>query len=297
MDLLNAVNISKQFAAHKALTSVSISVPENSIFGLLGPNGAGKTTFIRIINQIIAPDEGEVFLEGKKLVASDIEKIGYLPEERGLYKKMHVGEMALYLAQLKGMSRHDALVKLKFWTKVEDGLAKVAVILLAGSVLGIVFGTTGLYPHRDRLYPHRHNYNPDPAMVQFCTCALVLSLILLAARLCSRHCYLLDPGRGCLIWQSQFLWFRRMRVVLERREIAGVAAQGKEFRSRRGSYWSYRVVVEKTAGGEIPVSNWRPWGRDKCQAEADKLAELLGCRGSVTLPEFTPQVRGTGSSK
>jgi ABC-2 type transport system ATP-binding protein len=120
MDILNAVNISKQFAAHKALSSVCITVPDNSIFGLLGPNGAGKTTFIRIINQIIAPDEGEIFLDGKKLVASDIEKIGYLPEERGLYKKMHVGEMALYLAQLKGMSRHDALVKLKFWFRKFD---------------------------------------------------------------------------------------------------------------------------------------------------------------------------------
>ena len=125
-------------------------------------------------------------------------------------------------------------------------------------------------------------------MVRYCTCALVVSLILLAARLCSRHCYLLDPGRGCLIWHSQFLWFRRMRVVLERSEIAGVAAQGKEFKSRLGSYWSYRVVVERTAGGEIPVSNWRPWGRDKCKAEADKLAKLLGCRSSVALPEFTP---------
>jgi ABC-2 type transport system ATP-binding protein len=115
MDLLNAVNISKQFAAHKALDSVSISVPENSIFGLLGPNGAGKTTFIRIINQIIAPDEGEVFLSGKKLIPSDIEMIGYLPEERGLYKKMNVGEVALYLSQLKGLSRHEALRRLKIW--------------------------------------------------------------------------------------------------------------------------------------------------------------------------------------
>ena len=115
MDILNAVNISKQFAAHKALDSVNITVPENSIFGLLGPNGAGKTTFIRIINQIIAPDEGEVFLSGKKLAPSDIEIIGYLPEERGLYKKMNVGEVALYLSRLKGLSRHEALRRLKIW--------------------------------------------------------------------------------------------------------------------------------------------------------------------------------------
>jgi len=179
------------------------------------------------------------------------------------------------------------LVKLKFWTRLEDGLAKVGLILLAGSVLGIVFGTLGFYPNRHGFSPfHRHDFTPDPVMVRYCACALVVSLILLAARLCSRHCYLLDPGRGCLIWQSQFLWFRRMRVVLERREIAGVAAQGKEFRSRRGSYWSYRVVVEKAAGGEIPVSNWRRWGRDRCKAEADRLAKLLGCRSSVALPEY-----------
>jgi ABC-2 type transport system ATP-binding protein len=115
MDLLKAVNISKQFAAHKALDSVDITVPENSIFGLLGPNGAGKTTFIRIINQIIVQDEGEVFISGNKLAPSDTEKIGYLPEERGLYKKMNVGEMALYLSQLKGLSRHEALRRLRIW--------------------------------------------------------------------------------------------------------------------------------------------------------------------------------------
>jgi len=114
-NVLKTVDITKQFAAHKALDKVSIDVPENSIYGLLGPNGAGKTTFLRIINQIFAPDEGEIFLEGRKLVPADIYKIGYLPEERGLYKKMKVGEQALYLAQLKGLTRHDALQRLKTW--------------------------------------------------------------------------------------------------------------------------------------------------------------------------------------
>ena len=89
----------------------------------------------------------------------------------------------------------------------------------------------------------------NPAIVLYSTSALVVSLILLAARFCSRNCYLLDPGRGCLIWHDHFLWFRRFRVVLERSEIAGFAAQGKEFKSRLGPYWSYRVVVERTAGG------------------------------------------------
>jgi ABC-2 type transport system ATP-binding protein len=94
---------------------VSISVKEQSIFGLLGPNGAGKTTLIRIINQITAPDDGELFLEGRKMRQSDVALIGYLPEERGLYKKMKVGEQAIYLAQLKGMTKKDAVKNLKNW--------------------------------------------------------------------------------------------------------------------------------------------------------------------------------------
>jgi ABC-2 type transport system ATP-binding protein len=115
MDIFNAVNVTKQFANHTALDSVSIAVPHQSIFGLLGPNGAGKTTLIRIINQITGPDKGELFFNGEKLKPAHVELIGYLPEERGLYKKMKVGEQALYLAQLKGLSRKDALVKLKYW--------------------------------------------------------------------------------------------------------------------------------------------------------------------------------------
>ena len=115
MELFEAKNIDKVFAATQALTDVSISVKEQSIFGLLGPNGAGKTTLIRIINQITAPDRGEVFLNGKKLTRKDISKIGYLPEERGLYKKMKIGEQAIYLGQLKGLSRQEATRNLKQW--------------------------------------------------------------------------------------------------------------------------------------------------------------------------------------
>lgn len=115
MEIFSARNVNKVFASTQALTDVSISVDEQSIFGLLGPNGAGKTTLIRIINQITAPDRGEVFLEGKKMDRSDISKIGYLPEERGLYKKVKIGEQAIYLAQLKGMSRSEAMRNLKLW--------------------------------------------------------------------------------------------------------------------------------------------------------------------------------------
>jgi len=115
MTALQTINVSKTFSNHKALTDVSISVNEQSIFGLLGPNGAGKTTLIRIVNMITSMDEGQVLLNGKPITQNDIIKIGYLPEERGLYKKMKVGEQALYLAQLKGMSKNDALKSLKIW--------------------------------------------------------------------------------------------------------------------------------------------------------------------------------------
>jgi ABC-2 type transport system ATP-binding protein len=120
MYLFTASNIVKRYSNHLALDRVTINVPEASIYGLLGPNGAGKTTLLRIINQISAPDEGEMFFMGRKLQAIDVASIGYLPEERGLYKKMKVGEQALYLAQLKGMSKSEALSKLKYWfTKFE----------------------------------------------------------------------------------------------------------------------------------------------------------------------------------
>ncbi len=114
-DVLVAESVSKHFGDFKALNDVSIAVPQGSIFGLLGPNGAGKTTLIRIINQITMPDTGRILLDGSPLKPSDIQNIGYLPEERGLYKSMKVGEQVLYLAQLKGMSKQDAKDRLKYW--------------------------------------------------------------------------------------------------------------------------------------------------------------------------------------
>jgi ABC-2 type transport system ATP-binding protein len=113
--MLSIRNIVKQYAGHRALDDVSLEVESGKIFGLLGPNGAGKTSLIRIINQITAPDSGEVYFKGDKLNQSHIDRIGYLPEERGLYKKMEIGEQMIYLARLKGLSRADATIKLKFW--------------------------------------------------------------------------------------------------------------------------------------------------------------------------------------
>lgn len=112
---LQVKEVTKSYGNFKALSKVSVAVPEGSVFGLLGPNGAGKTTLIRIINQIIMPDTGTVYLDGEKLKPHHIQQIGYLPEERGLYKSMKVGEQALYLAQLKGMTKAEAKNRLKQW--------------------------------------------------------------------------------------------------------------------------------------------------------------------------------------
>jgi ABC-2 type transport system ATP-binding protein len=115
MYFLEAKNIDKAYAEHQALKDVSIRVPEGKVYGLLGPNGAGKTTLIRIINRITAPDQGQVLWQNRPMLPSDIAQIGYLPEERGLYKKMKVGEQALYLARLKGLSKQDAQLRLNYW--------------------------------------------------------------------------------------------------------------------------------------------------------------------------------------
>ena len=115
MSFFEAIDIDKSYSGYKALDKVSIHVPQGAIYGLLGPNGAGKTTLIRIINQITAPDSGSILFNGKEFKQENIHLVGYLPEERGLYKKMRVGEQALYLARLKGLSKQDALKRLKYW--------------------------------------------------------------------------------------------------------------------------------------------------------------------------------------
>lgn len=148
MPLFEAKNVTKQYGNHLALDNVSISVPEQCIYGLLGPNGAGKTTLIRIINQITGPDTGELLLNGKKLMPQDVQSIGYLPEERGLYKKMRVGEQALYFAQLKGLSRAEAMKRLKYWFKkldIVDWWDKKVEELSKGMQQKVQFVTTVLH--------------------------------------------------------------------------------------------------------------------------------------------------------
>ena len=115
MDLLCVEHVTKRYATHTALHDVSLAIPRGAVYGLLGPNGAGKTTLIRIINRITAPDEGRVLLGGRCLAPEDVRRIGYLPEVRGLYKKLQVGEQALYFAQLKGLSKREATLRLKRW--------------------------------------------------------------------------------------------------------------------------------------------------------------------------------------
>src|SRR4249920_3234622 len=113
--MISIRNIVKQYANHRALDNVSIEIEQGKVFGLLGPNGAGKTSLIRVINQITAPDSGEVLFNGERLHQSHMGRIGYLPEERGLYKKMEIGEQILYLAQLKGLSKDEAKRRARYW--------------------------------------------------------------------------------------------------------------------------------------------------------------------------------------
>jgi ABC-2 type transport system ATP-binding protein len=152
MNLLEAHNIVKTYANHRALDDVSIEVPTGSVYGLLGPNGAGKTTFIRIINHITAPDSGEVIFDGHRLMLSDVANIGYLPEERGLYKKMKVGEQAIFFARLKGLSRTDATTQLKAWferLEISDWWNKKVEELSKGMAQKVQFIITVL--HRPKL--------------------------------------------------------------------------------------------------------------------------------------------------
>jgi ABC-2 type transport system ATP-binding protein len=148
MELFEARNVSKQYGNQMALDKVSISVPQQCIYGLLGPNGAGKTTLIRIINQITGPDTGELFLDGHKLMPEDVSVIGYLPEERGMYKKMKVGEQALYFAQLKGITRTEAMRRLKYWFKkleITEWWGKKIEELSKGMAQKVQFITTILH--------------------------------------------------------------------------------------------------------------------------------------------------------
>lgn len=152
MNIIQANNITKRFTNHTALDNVSVSIPEGSIYGLLGPNGAGKTTLIRIINHITAPDSGEVWFGDHRLCADDVANIGYLPEERGLYKKMRVGDQALFFAKLKGLKTKQAAAELKIWFErfgIMDWWNKKVEELSKGMAQKVQFIVTVL--HRPKL--------------------------------------------------------------------------------------------------------------------------------------------------
>ena len=147
-NLLSIDSVSKKFGSHTALNNISLNIPEGCIYGLLGPNGAGKTTLIRIINQITLPDSGKVFFNDQKLSSSHIKQIGYLPEERGLYPKMKIGEQAIYLAQLKGMDRKMARLELKKWFdkfEISDWWNKKVTELSKGMAQKVQFIVTVLH--------------------------------------------------------------------------------------------------------------------------------------------------------
>lgn len=152
MPIIEIKNVSKRFGEKVALEGVSFDIPEGQIFGLLGPNGAGKTTLIRIINRITIPSDGQVLFQGQPITQRDVEKIGYMPEERGLYRKMKVGEQAMYLAQLKGMSKSDAQNALKEWFvrfEIQDWWNKKVEELSKGMAQKVQFITTVV--HRPKL--------------------------------------------------------------------------------------------------------------------------------------------------
>ncbi|MES2652917.1 MAG: ATP-binding cassette domain-containing protein [Bacteroidota bacterium] len=146
--MLSVKNIVKQYSSHRALDNVSLEVERGKIFGLLGPNGAGKTSLIRIITQITAPDSGEVIFNGKRLNTDHISQIGYLPEERGLYKKMEIGEQILYLSKLKGLSTAEATKRIKFWfekLEMKDWWSKKVEDLSKGMQQKVQFVATILH--------------------------------------------------------------------------------------------------------------------------------------------------------
>ena len=148
MNILEIKHVIKEYENKKALDSISLNINEGRIFGLLGPNGAGKTTLIRIINQITAPDKGEIFFCSERFKREHIQNIGYLPEERGLYKSMKVGEQCLYLAQLKGLSKNEAKQKIHFWFKkldMLDWLNKKVEELSKGMAQKVQFVSTVLH--------------------------------------------------------------------------------------------------------------------------------------------------------
>ena len=145
MAIIESKEVCKSFGEKVALDHVSLEIPEGQIFGLLGPNGAGKTTLIRIINRITIPNSGEVFFNGRPITQRDVEKIGYMPEERGLYRKMKVGDQAMYLARLKGMSSADARKELKDWFvrfEIQDWWDKKVEELSKGMAQKLQFITT-----------------------------------------------------------------------------------------------------------------------------------------------------------
>ena len=148
MDILQIENVTKRYSEHTALSDVSLAVPTGSIYGLLGPNGAGKSTLIRVVNRITLPDAGRVLFQGKPITDDDIYSIGYLPEERGLYKQMKVGEQAIFFARLKGLSRREAIARLKEWFVrfgIQDWWNRKVEDLSKGMAQKVQFITTVLH--------------------------------------------------------------------------------------------------------------------------------------------------------
>lgn len=267
MEALIAKDITKRYTNHTALDNVSISIPEKKIFGLLGPNGAGKTTFIRIINQIINADSGDITIFGERLQEKHIASIGYLPEERGLYKKLKVGEQLIYLAQLKGLTRKDAIERSKSWVKkfeVTDWWNKKVEELSKGMQQKVQFISTVM--HEPRLIILDEPFSGfDPVNAQLITqeilelkekgCTIIFSTHRMETveDLCD-HIALIDKSKTILQGSKKQVKdaYRNNTFVVDHKGTFRLSAEKYELVSQKNMEDTYYRSVVKITGNAGP---------------------------------------------
>ncbi|MDE6277624.1 MAG: ATP-binding cassette domain-containing protein [Muribaculaceae bacterium] len=291
-NILIAENITKDFTGHRALDDVSIAVPRGKVYGLLGPNGAGKTTLIRIINHITAPDRGEVFFDGHTLTAADTAFIGYLPEERGLYKKMKVGDQAVFFARLKGLSKEEATKRLKEWfehLEISDWWDKKVEELSKGMAQKVQFIVTVL--HRPKLLIFDEPFSGfDPIN------AGVLKREILKLR---------DEGATVIFSTHNMSSVEELceNITLINRSrniLSGSVAEIRESFSDNSFELAYLgspealTVAAQSAGAEITLGGIDPMGNALASLRmpaADAVRSVLGAvNAAVDIRSFTPHI-------
>lgn len=275
MGLLQIADVRKSFGSFQALKGVSFDVAEGAIYGLLGPNGAGKTTLIRCINQITNPDSGEILLSGAPLKREDVRRIGYLPEERGLYKKMKVGDQALYLAQLKGLSKRDAMKALKFWFDkfgIADWWPKKVEELSKGMAQKVQFIVTVL--HEPKLLIFDEPFSGfDPINAELLKNEILALRDKGATVLFSTH-NMDSVERIC----DAITLFNKGNNVLTG-DVASVRERFSAARFKLG-YCGDKAALEQALGGEwhleeLPATEATQWVNLACERKDVKTNELL----------------------